>query len=151
MLRSYYFMTTENNNYTIYCHRNMINNKAYIGQTCLSVEDRWKKGTHYKTCTAFNRAIEKYGWDNFEHFIIMEHLTQEQANHYEELLIALFNTRAPNGYNLDAGGNNHHHSPETIERIREKALSRKLSEETKQKISAKVSGKIILVLKKYYV
>ena len=120
-------------NYTIYCHRNKINNKAYIGQTrCVPYTRRWSghgvSGDPYRGCRHFQNAIYKYGWDNFEHFAIIENLTLDQANFYEEMLIKLFQTDNPNyGYNIQKGGNN-----------------KKLSEETKKLISknhADFSGK----------
>ena len=43
-------------------------------------EQRWQNGKHYKTCPYFYNAIEKYGWDNFEHIILQKNLSQEQAN-----------------------------------------------------------------------
>lgn len=57
-------------NYTIYCHRNKINNKAYIGQTgCVPYTRRWSghevSGDPYRGCRHFQNAIYKYGWDNF--------------------------------------------------------------------------------------
>ena len=55
---------------TIYLHRNKINNKVYIGQTIQSPEERWKNGNGYKGCYYFYNAIQKYGWDNFEHIIL---------------------------------------------------------------------------------
>ena len=114
-------------NYTIYCHRNKINNKAYIGQTCQSVERRWRNGEGYSHCSYFNHAIEKYGWDNFDHFIIFENLTLEDANKKEQQLIKLFNTTNSNyGYNLELGGDNKSHS-----------------ELTKQKISNSLKGKFV--------
>lgn len=109
---------TMNTNYTIYCHRNKINNKAYIGQTCQKLERRWRDGEGYAHCSYFYRAIKKYGWDNFEHFIIFDNLTQEKANKIEQKLILLFNTTDPDfGYNLELGGNNKCHSEETKEKI----------------------------------
>lgn len=96
-----------NKQYTIYIHRNKVNNKAYIGQTCQRVEKRWQNGTHYESCQLFYRAIQKYGWDGFEHIIWATGLTLEEANHMEKLLIAFFDTANPAlGYNLRAGGNN---------------------------------------------
>ena len=50
---------------TIYLHRNKINNKVYIGQTIQPVENRWKNGNGYKTCSYFYNAIQKYGWGKF--------------------------------------------------------------------------------------
>ena len=93
--------------YTIYIHRNKINNKAYIGQTCNDPKRRWENGNGYKKQPHFYNAINKYGWDGFEHIIWGENLTQDEANHLEELLIALFNTTDHDcGYNDRHGGNN---------------------------------------------
>ena len=163
----------KNTNYTIYCHRNKINNKSYIGQTgCIPYTKRWQghgaSGMPYRGCIRFQRAIIKYGWDNFEHFVIMDNLTLEEANHYEKLLIALYDTINPEkGYNIALGGKNKihseetkklisehhadfsgekhpmfgkHHSKETKEKMRQKALGRKLSDETKKKISERTKG-----------
>ena len=48
-------------------HRNKINGKIYIGQTCQNPQKRWDNGRGYETSTRFFNAILKYGWDNFEH------------------------------------------------------------------------------------
>ena len=163
----------KNTNYTIYCHRNVINNKAYIGQTgCVPYTRRWEghgvSGFPYRGCRHFQNAIIKYGWKNFEHFVLMENLTLEQANHYEYLFINLFQTNNPQyGYNIDNGGKNKktseetkklislhhadfsgekhplwgkHHSEETKEKIRQSRIGKTLSEETKRKISEKLKG-----------
>ena len=112
--------------HTIYIHINKINNKAYIGQTSCDVKLRWQNGYNYKPCTHFYNAIQKYGWDNFKHIIFATGLTQEEANHMERLLIALYDTTNPKvGYNLRSGGN---HS--------------KLSEETKRKMRVAKAKKI---------
>ena len=49
----------------IYMHRNLINNKVYIGQTIQKPEYRWNKGKGYKDSSLFYNAIQKYGWNNF--------------------------------------------------------------------------------------
>ncbi len=57
--------------YTVYQHRNKINNKVYIGITQQALEKRWGiNGTNYKSSPHFFSAIQKYGWDNFEHNIL---------------------------------------------------------------------------------
>ena len=140
----------EDRHYTIYCHRNIINNKAYIGQTgAIPYTRRWQghgvSGSPYKNCPHFERAIIKYGWKNFEHFVLLDNLTLEEANHYETLFIFLFNTLDPNyGYNVAKGGENHTHSEETKKKISEHHADfsgenhpmwgKHLSEETKEKI-----------------
>lgn len=98
------------NNYKIYCHLNKINGKRYIGQTKTSVQKRWGHNgyeyTHKSPNSLFAKAINKYGWDNFEHQILFENLTKEEANQKEIELIAFYKSNNKNyGYNLTAGGN----------------------------------------------
>ena len=76
------------NNYTIYMHKNKINGKVYIGQTCQNPIKRWDNGRGYETSSRFYNAILKYGWDNFDHIILYSNLSLEEANIIEEKLIA---------------------------------------------------------------
>ena len=95
----------KNRNYTVYMHKNKINNKIYIGLTSISVERRWQKGEGYKQQLHFYRAIQKYGWDNFEHIIIKSDLTREEASSLENQLINQYDTLNPEkGYNKREGG-----------------------------------------------
>ena len=96
--------------YTIYMHRNKINGKVYIGQTCQKPSYRWKRnGKGYETCEIMWKAIQKYGWNNFEHIILKSNLTLEEANFYEEYYIKKFNsTNKQFGYNIRKGGKNTH-------------------------------------------
>ena len=93
---------------TIYLHRNKLNNKVYIGQTIQqNLEDRWKNGKGYKTCYYFYNAIQKYGWDNFEHIILEqnEDWTQEELNIKEKEYIIKYQANNPQyGYNITEGG-----------------------------------------------
>ena len=95
---------------TIYMHRNKINNKVYIGQTVQDyLQDRWKNGKGYKTCYYFYNAIQKYGWDNFEHIVLEqnENWTQEELNNKEKYYIAKYKSNNPEyGYNITDGGAN---------------------------------------------
>lgn len=96
------------NNYCIYMHKNKVNGKKYIGQTCQKPEYRWgKEGKGYEQCPLFYSAIQKYGWDNFEHIIILTGLSAEEANLKEQELISFYKTTQKEfGYNLQKGGNN---------------------------------------------
>lgn len=94
---------------TIYLHRNKSNGKVYIGQTIQSIENRWKNGNGYKPCTYFYKAIQKYGWENFDHIILEqnENWTQEELNNKEKEYILLFKANNPQfGYNICEGGSN---------------------------------------------
>ena len=106
------------NNYTIYMHKNKLNGKIYIGQTSQEPKKRWDNGRGYTDCSRLYNAILKYGWDNFEHIILYQNLSQEEANILEEKLIKQYNTQNDTfGYNIKAGGANRHHSEETKRKI----------------------------------
>lgn len=107
-------------NYKIYCHTNKINHKKYIGQTCQTLAERWgAKGKRYKG-QPFYAAIEKYGWDNFEHELLFDNLSQEEANLKEQELIKLYNTTDKKfGYNITKGGYSNTLSEEQKELRRE--------------------------------
>lgn len=87
-------------------HRNKINDKKYIGITCRKKpEHRWgKNGNSYKG-QIFKTAIDKYGWDNFDHIILYKNLCAEDAYEKEKELIELYKTNQKEyGYNLSTGG-----------------------------------------------
>lgn len=97
--------------WTVYAHVNKINGKMYIGITSQSVKKRWgKNGNGYKPSgkTKNNylwNAIEKYGWDIFDHEIIAENLSGQEAKNFEKTLIKELNTNNElYGYNISAGG-----------------------------------------------
>lgn len=86
-------------------HINKINNKKYIGITKQEPKDRWQNGHGYTGCIVFHSAIKKYGWDNFEHIILMSNLSKEQACEAEKKLIKQYKTTNRNfGYNISLGG-----------------------------------------------
>lgn len=80
------------------------NGKRYIG-IAESTEHRWRSnGIAYKTCPVFWNAIQKYGWDNIEHEVLIDGLTRKEAEDFEQYLIKEWNTKTPNGYNITNGG-----------------------------------------------
>ena len=66
---------------------------------------RWNR--HHKDggCTRFKNALRKYGRDAFEWYIL-DRLPSSDVNAEEIRLISPegYNTKSPNGYNLDKGG-----------------------------------------------
>ena len=93
---------------SIYKITNRRNGKAYIGQT---TRDAYKtrirdhlNGTQHGS-RLVKHAIEKYGQDVFTVEILHDGIIPEFLNTLEIEAIAKFNTVAPNGYNLDTGGN----------------------------------------------
>ena len=121
------------NNYTVYSHRNLINGKLYFGITSQQPEIRWKNGFGYSYNRHFFNAINKYGWENFEHKILFSGLTKEAAVLFEAGLIAQFNTTNPKlGYNLAKKGTSNGTSH-----------SGKHTEEAKAKISQSRTGRTL--------
>lgn len=91
-------------NYIIYEHVSPCG-KRYIGVTSQKAGNRWKHGFGYTYNDYFTKAIKKYGWDNFEHNILFDGLTKEEASIREKELIAKYNTTNRDyGYNIADGG-----------------------------------------------
>lgn len=88
--------------YCVYIHT-FPNNKNYIGIT-KNIERRFgKDGKGYYTQPKMRKAIEKYGWENVKHRILLDGLTKEQAEKAEqEFIIAYDSIRK--GYNITIGG-----------------------------------------------
>lgn len=91
--------------YNVYKHTNLINNKSYIGITSQRCENRWGiNGKGYKLQPKFFNAIQKYGWNNFQHDILYTNLSKDAALEIESKLIKKYNT-IENGYNVSPYGN----------------------------------------------
>lgn len=116
-------METNKRNYVLYVHINKIDGKRYYGITSKKPERRWKNGKGYKENEYFTNAINKYGWDNFEHIILFTNLTKAEAEELEILHIAKYKTKNKKyGYNLTNGGegtNGYHHTKETKQKLSE--------------------------------
>ena len=115
--------------YKLYMHTNVVNNKKYIGITRQKINARWQNGNGYKNNKYFHRAIQKYGWDNFRHEVILCNLTKKEAEMFEIEMIKYNKSNDRKfGYNIDSGGNS----------------NGKISEETRKKLSKNhrdISGK----------
>jgi group I intron endonuclease len=93
----------------IYKLTSRTSNKSYVGQTTLTVEQRFEKhvnkakNTPNEGCRHLNNAINLYGENDF----IVETLGRflaDDLNDMEILLISEHNTLNPLGYNLTIGG-----------------------------------------------
>ena len=138
------------NNYTVYMHISP-SGKRYIGITSMKPEKRWKNGKGYLNNQYFTNAIEKYGWDNFEHIIIAINLSEEQAKEMEIELIAKWDSvNRDKGYNITLGGEGGNGaipwnkgktlSDETKRKLSEANKGKTLSDETKRKLSEANKG-----------
>lgn len=92
----------------IYKVTNRINGKCYIGYTNNFTKRRseHKRAAKInKKYTVFYYAINKYNWINFDWQIIYQSWDEEHClNIIEPLLIKIFNSMIPNGYNMTEGG-----------------------------------------------
>ena len=82
--------------------------KRYIGITSReNPNQRWRNGNGYKD-TLFGRAIEKYKWENIQHNILFDDLTEKEAKWLENYLICYYWTfvgfKNSKGYNMTLGG-----------------------------------------------
>lgn len=92
-------------NYTVYIYKCLENGRAYVGVTSLLPEKRWANGRGYKKNRYFWSAIQKHGWDGFEHIIYKTGLSAKAAYKLECKLIAELETHNPEyAYNLSTGG-----------------------------------------------
>lgn len=142
---------TEEKKYCVYIHTSP-SNKAYIGVTGYQPEYRWgKDGRRYKQKTqpVMYAAIQKYGWDNFSHYIFADNLSEKEAKHIEVLLIALYKTNCSRynnpsyGYNLTDGGDGTsglHMTDETKAKMSESAKNRFSLQEEREKMSEALIG-----------
>lgn len=149
----------------VYKHENLLNGKVYIGITSKTLNDRARKnGSAYSQSPHFWSAIQKYGWNNFSHVILVDNLSKEEACKLEKEFISKYNsTDERYGYNCSLGGESGNYGvkasddlrkrlsemrkgenspnygkkmPEDVkDKIRKKKLGTTLSEETKRKIS----------------
>lgn len=107
--------------YCVYVHTNKMNGKKYVGITSMLPRKRWANGHGYRSNVLFYRAIQKYGWESFEHSVLFYGLTREEAYAKEIELISTFKASNPRfGYNIDKGGNGSNRISEaTREKLRQ--------------------------------
>lgn len=88
--------------YKVYAHINKINGKIYIGRTGNDLEHRsGVDGKGYELCECFYKAIKEYGWNNFEHIVVIDNLTKEESIIIEnELIYKYKTTNSEYGYNI---------------------------------------------------
>lgn len=114
----------------LYKIKNKITGKCYIGVTVQpDCQSRWRKHINslkYKEgCPLLKKSMKKHGVENFT-FDILIICFDEDVVKYEKEYIKKYNSQQPNGYNILSGGQigdgrvGYKHSPETIEKIKEK-------------------------------
>ena len=133
----------------VYKIENNINHMIYIGITSQKLRKRWinhirppRKGR----ISYLQRAIQKYGEDNFTLSIVEELPSSELLEEREKYWISQYNCVSPNGYNLTYGGEiKKIYSEETKRKI--SLSSKNRSKESNLKIANARKGKPNLYLK----
>lgn len=146
--------------YCVYKHTSP-SGKVYIGITKKKATYRWANGLGYKTSPHFWNAIQKYGWKNFSHEILVDGISREEACAEERRLIAELNAIDPAyGYNQKTGGEIgsfmseaareklskslkafYANNPQAIEKISRRATGFHHTDEAKAKMSAAKKGR----------
>lgn len=82
----------------IYLVTNVLNGKQYVGQT---VTEHSRHGHGH----AIKRAYKKHGFTNFTYEHILSNVEDTKFLDFaEQFWIKVFNSLAPNGYNIESGG-----------------------------------------------
>ncbi len=110
----------------IYLITNTLNNKMYVGQTKLTLKQRFSEHQQPSKKTAISYAIQKYGKENFK-IQLLEECNITNLDERETFYIEKYKSYE-NGYNNTIGGGSQYisHTPEV-----------------KQKLSAAAKGKLV--------
>ena len=122
----------------VYCVKNKINNKEYVGLTSRCVKERWRNHClaayrrGEKDSYPFYRAIRKYGKDNFEVFVLetcssIEEMKESEIKHIMERKTFV----TDGGYNATKGGDG--------------SFGRIVTESQKRKNGEKHRGKVMSI------
>ena len=133
-------------NWKVYVHINKKNGKKYVGITSKEdVNRRWSNGNGYRENPHLYAAIQKYGWDGFDHIVLITGLNSYQAKIAERILISVWKTQSPlYGYNMTSGGDgtpDYHPSIETRKKLSIARMKENLSEETLMRRSLGLRGR----------
>lgn len=137
--------------WSVYIHTNKINGKKYVGITSQEPSKRWLNGFGYESHLPIGRAIRRYGWDNFDHDIVVSNVCEKYAKELEIYLISKLHTQdRTHGYNITNGGDGvtgFHHTDEAKHKMSVAKLGnnhpnygKHLSDSTKGKIASKLIG-----------
>lgn len=114
----------------IYCFKNLINQKVYIGQA-VDIQKRYEQHlrniNNPKHQETFYRALRKYGIDNFS-FEVLQQCSIDELSDLEIRYIDKYNAYFDGGYNETKGG--------------EGCLGYKHNQEAKEKMSRARKGRI---------
>lgn len=130
----------------VYCIKNKVNGKEYVGLTKRTLVSRWKQHINeslnegsWEYKTPLGNAIKKYGKDSFEISILKEcNSISELKEEEKRFIVERKSLSKYGGYNLTEGGDGrlgYRLSEETKNKIRSGNLGKKMSKESKEKMS----------------
>lgn len=124
----------------IYLILNKVNGKTYIGKHKSS--KLWNQDKYMGSGILLKPAQKKYGIENFEKFLICYTESEKDACEKEVFWIAEYRKRGKAEYNIDKGGRGGGYEKPLSTRIKlsEAQKGKKMSEETKRKISSSLKG-----------
>ena len=127
--------------YTVYVHKNLKNEKYYVGCTKMNPKKRWDNGRGYKNQPKMWADIQNSDWNkDWVHGILGKFENEKDALKYEAFLIAMLGT-IENGYNTSSyGSGDFKHSEETKKKISKAHIGKHHTEESKKKISEATTG-----------
>ena len=126
----------------IYCIRNQINGKCYVGQ---SVNIKSRIAQHFNLrdnhTICLHNAIRKYGKEMFV-WEVLELCSEAILDDRECYWIDALSCIRPKGYNLRTGGARGRHTKEACDKIRIANIGKTLSAETREKLSKASKGRV---------
>jgi predicted nucleic acid-binding Zn finger protein len=122
----------------VYLTTNKVNLKMYVGihQTYILNDNYLGSGL------LLNKAIKKYGKENFERKILFYCFSRKEANEIESRIVDTNFILRKDTYNIKMGGENGNHSIETKLKISIKGKGKIRSEDFKNKLSLFWLGKL---------
>lgn len=120
----------------IYKTTNLLDNKIYIGKS------KYDNPDYYGSGVVLNQAIKKYGRDNFKREVIEIVSNDGDVNAREKYWILFYKSfEREIGYNRTTGGDGGALVGDSLESMRNSLKGKKLSPETKKKISDSHKGR----------
>ena len=140
--------------YTVYIHKNLKNDKYYVGCTKLNPKERWNSGWGYQKQPKMWADIQNSDWNkDWVHGILGKFENEQDALNYEAFLIAMLDS-IENGYNSSTYSS-YGFTEETKKKIAEAMIGEKHpfygkhhSEESRKKMSENRPSKPVLQFSK---
>lgn len=132
--------------YEVYMYECRVNGKKYVGKTVYNA--KWRDDQHCKIKNPqcpIDRAIKKYGRENFVLTVIYRGSSNEEICMVERALIAERNSFMPAGYNLTIGGEGragYKHSDESKKKMSDARRGKKLNPEHVANIVRALIGRV---------